>query len=359
MMPTTRKSADLNSAWPEAARARRARHRAVPRPSTTVRRPSWLTVPNARMRLRSVWRSAWKPPSSIVKAPRLSTIGRQVGATAKTGREARDEVDAGLHHGRGVQVGAHRGGRGHRAGQPEVEREDRRLAERADQHQHERRIDDRAGGCLGEDPRDARRAGVHDQEHDADQHDEAAEGRDEQRLQRGASADGAAVVVADQQVRQHAGVRTPSPAPRYAVVGRVPRTTVSWVVWPSRRTSRVTVVARGDWLVTMSSGWVSSRRRAVDGGDDVAGLEAALVGRAAGDDRARRARRPSVGRDPGAVGDRQAVGLLDGGVDRLEADAEVRAGQRLAGRRLGHERAGDVDRDGEADALAVAGDRRC
>ena len=67
----------------------------------------------------------------------------------------------------------------------------------------------------------------------------------------------------------------------------------------------------------------------------------------------RRARR---GRDPGAVVDRQAVGLLDRRVDGLEADAEPRAGQRLAGRRLGEQRAGDVDRDGEADALAAAGD---
>ena len=46
-------------------------------------------------------------------------------------------------------------------------------------------------------------------------------------------------------------------------------------------------------------------------------------------------------------------------VDGLEADPEVRAGQGLAGRRLGQQRSGDVDRDREADALALAGDRRC
>ena len=67
-------------------------------------------------------------------AERRSTIGRHGGAIGEDRREPRDEVDAGLHHRGGVQVRAHRGRRGHRAGQPEVEREDRRLAERADEH---------------------------------------------------------------------------------------------------------------------------------------------------------------------------------------------------------------------------------
>ena len=86
---------------------------------------------------------------------------------------------------------------------------------------------------------------------------------------------------------------------------------------------------------------------AVDRGDDVAGLEPAC--------RPGRRRRPSPGqcrrwpwppwlarrcrRDPGTVVDRQAVGLLDGRVDGLEPDAETRAGQRLAGGRLGEQRA--------------------
>ena len=46
-------------------------------------------------------------------------------------REPGEQVDAGLHHRRRVQVGADRGRRGHGAREPEVEREDRRLAERA------------------------------------------------------------------------------------------------------------------------------------------------------------------------------------------------------------------------------------
>ena len=58
--------------------------------------------------------------------------------------------------------------------------------------------------------------------------------------------------------------------------------------------------------------------------------------------------RVSGSRRPGR---RAGCFLLDRGVDGLEADAEPRAGQRLAGRGLGHQRTGDVDRDGEADAL--------
>ena len=151
--------------------------------------------------------------------------------------------------------------------------------------------------------------------------------------------------------------------------------------------------------MTWSRVWVASRVVPFDRGDDVAGLETGLVGRATGDDRrlrggtgagltlaaalaerigalaervaalatlgvgvlpgrALRGRRVG-GRDPGAVVDGQAVRLLDRRIDGLEPDAEPRAGQRLAGRRLGQQRAGDVDRDREADALAVAGDRRC
>jgi hypothetical protein len=48
-------------------------------------KPSWLTVPNARMRLRSYWRSARHPPTSMVMRPTVSTSGRQVGARANAG----------------------------------------------------------------------------------------------------------------------------------------------------------------------------------------------------------------------------------------------------------------------------------
>ena len=58
------------------------------------------------------------------------------GHVGEPGREAGDQVDAGLHHRRGVQVRADRGGRLHRGGQPEVERHQRRLGDRADEEQH-------------------------------------------------------------------------------------------------------------------------------------------------------------------------------------------------------------------------------
>ena len=45
--------------------------------------------------------------------------------------QQRDQEDPGLDHRRRVQVGADRRRRGHRRGQPEAEREDRRLGQRA------------------------------------------------------------------------------------------------------------------------------------------------------------------------------------------------------------------------------------
>ena len=119
--------------------------------------------------------------------------------------EPGDEVDARLDHGGGVQVRAHGGRRGHGAGEPEVEREDRGLAQRTDEHEHDGDVRHRPGGGVGEDAAEARRAGRDHEEHDADQHDETAEARDEQRLQCGAAARPAAVVVADEQVGQDAG----------------------------------------------------------------------------------------------------------------------------------------------------------
>ena len=58
MIPTTRNRVALNSPWASSiARPARAAS-GVPRPTTMVRKPSWLTVPYARMSLMSVWRSA-------------------------------------------------------------------------------------------------------------------------------------------------------------------------------------------------------------------------------------------------------------------------------------------------------------
>jgi hypothetical protein len=56
---------------------------------------------------------------------------------------ARHHVDAGGDHGRGVDQGRDRGRAGHRVGQPDVQRQLRRLAHRADEEQH---ADDGGGG---------------------------------------------------------------------------------------------------------------------------------------------------------------------------------------------------------------------
>src|SRR4029453_15098465 len=56
--------------------------------------------------------------------------------------------------------------------------------------------------------------------------------------------------------------------------------------------------------------------------------------------------------------DRQVVRIGVLPVDGLVDDAHVRARQLLAGDRLLHDRASDVDRDGEADAVRIGGDGR-
>ncbi len=125
MTPTMRNNADLNSACPMTQGESRERGGLRAVADHDGEEASWLTVPNARMRLRSVSRSAWMPPSSIVTMPRVMTIGRHVVLKAKIGCEAGDEVDAGLDHRGRVQIGAHRRGSGHGAGKPEVEGEQR------------------------------------------------------------------------------------------------------------------------------------------------------------------------------------------------------------------------------------------
>lgn len=50
-------------------------------------KPSWLTVPNAKMRLRSNWRSARQPPEIIVTRPIDSTIGRHRPCSANAGEK--------------------------------------------------------------------------------------------------------------------------------------------------------------------------------------------------------------------------------------------------------------------------------
>ena len=75
------------------------------------------------------------------------------GDAGEGGRQQGDQVDAGLDHGGGVQVGAHRGRGGHRAREPEVERHQRRLADRPGEEQERRRTVTGAGRRVGQDAR--------------------------------------------------------------------------------------------------------------------------------------------------------------------------------------------------------------
>ena len=80
---------------------------------------------------------------------------------------------------------------------------------------------------------------------------------------------------------------------------------MSWTVWPLRRTSTLIDVARRVLADHQVERMRRVERRPVDRGDDVARLQAGLVGRAAGDDRvtgARRARRPGPGRSDRSPG---------------------------------------------------------
>ncbi len=126
------------------------------------------------------------------------------GHVGVAGREAGDEVDAGLHHGGGMQVRAHRGRRGHRGGQPEVEGHEGRLGERAEEDQHDGDGDELAPGGIRHERGEARGAAGDRQDHEADEHGEPARRGDEERLQRGAAARLLARVVPDEEVGEDA-----------------------------------------------------------------------------------------------------------------------------------------------------------
>ena len=120
------------------------------------------------------------------------------------GREAGDEVDAGLHHRRGVQVGRDRGGRGHRRGQPEVERHERALRDGPDEDEGDAPFAGDPGDRVRDELGDRGGAALDGQQYEADEHGESAEGRHGERLQRGTAALAAAGVVADEQVGEDA-----------------------------------------------------------------------------------------------------------------------------------------------------------
>src|SRR5690606_17621742 len=154
-IPTTMNSAALNSAWARTSSLASTTVSGVPRPNNTTMKPSWLTVPYASSSLRPNCTSPCRPPATIVPEPTATPDGHQERTPEPHVGEGRghapDEVDAGLHHGGGVQVGADRRGGHHRARQPGVERVLRRLRERAGQHQHEGDGHDRAVGRRGQD----------------------------------------------------------------------------------------------------------------------------------------------------------------------------------------------------------------
>ncbi len=85
MTPTTMNSGALNSAWAmmSTTPARVASGR--PAPKSTIRNPSWLTVPKANRRLRSVCWSALAPPVIMVIRAMVSTVGRQNPTSANGG----------------------------------------------------------------------------------------------------------------------------------------------------------------------------------------------------------------------------------------------------------------------------------
>ena len=85
MTPTTMNSAALNMACAHSMASPASIRSLPPAPTITVIRPSWLTVPNARISFRSYSRTARQPASSTVTTPRVTTIGRHGGESAKPG----------------------------------------------------------------------------------------------------------------------------------------------------------------------------------------------------------------------------------------------------------------------------------
>ena len=108
MTPTTMNSAALNIACAHSIASPASIMSPPPAPTITVISPSWLTVPNARISLRSYSRTARQPASSIVSTPERDDRRPPRRGVGEPGRHPGDEVDTGLHHRRGVQVGADR-----------------------------------------------------------------------------------------------------------------------------------------------------------------------------------------------------------------------------------------------------------
>ena len=85
MTPTTMNSEALNIAWAHSRASPASIMSLPPVPTITVIRPSWLTVPNARISFRSYSRTARQPASSMVSTPSTTTVGRHGGESANPG----------------------------------------------------------------------------------------------------------------------------------------------------------------------------------------------------------------------------------------------------------------------------------
>ena len=85
MTPTTMNSDALNIACAHSMASPATIKSPPPAPTITVISPSWLTVPNARINFRSYSRTARQPANSMVSRPRITTVGRHGGESAKPG----------------------------------------------------------------------------------------------------------------------------------------------------------------------------------------------------------------------------------------------------------------------------------
>ena len=85
MTPTTMNSAALNMACAHSMASPASIMSGPPAPTMTVIRPSWLTVPKARISFKSYSRTARQPAISMVSRPSPITIGRHSGLSAKPG----------------------------------------------------------------------------------------------------------------------------------------------------------------------------------------------------------------------------------------------------------------------------------
>ena len=113
------------------------------------------------------------PAISAVATPIAATTASVIGACAEEHGVAPDHVDAGRNHRRRVDQRRNRRRPFHRVGQPDVQRNLRRLAGRADEQQQgrnrqraDRAVLDRAGAGAGGDLLEIKRAeGREDQQH--------------------------------------------------------------------------------------------------------------------------------------------------------------------------------------------------